>query len=119
MMVVLGIVEMIAGSTAFLAGEVPAAARLNLLSVSASAWGWIHLLLGIVVGLGGMAVIIGELWGRLIGILLVALSIVAWFASLAQHLAWSVVGMALGVLIIWALSVFDEAAAGASPTMLD
>lgn len=118
-MVLLGIVQITAGTTALLGGQVPEAAPRHLLSVSAATWGWIHLVLGAVVGLAGMAVITGQLWGRLIGILLVGLSMVASFASLSQHPAWSVLVIALGVGIIWALCMFDEAASAASPTMLD
>jgi hypothetical protein len=118
-MVVLGIVQMIAGAAGILTGEVPQAAPRHLLSISAATWGWVHLLLGVVVGLAAMAVITGALWGRLVGILLVAVSIVACFASLSHHPAWSILGMAFGLTIVWALCVFDETASQASPTMLD
>jgi len=118
-MVVLGILQMIAGAAALFGGEVPDAAPRHLMSLGAPAWGWIHLLLGVVVGLAGMSVIVGLLWGRLVGIGLAALSIVALFASLSHHPAWSVVGIALGLTVIWALCVFDATASTASPTMLD
>src|SRR3712207_2283789 len=118
-MVVLGIVQSAAGVAALLGGGVPDAAPRHLMSLGAAAWGWVHLLLGVFVGLAGMFVIVGVLWGRLVGIGLTALSVVALFASVSHHPAWSVVGMALGLLVIWALCVFDEAASAASPTMLD
>jgi len=50
--------------------QFPGAAPRHLLPISAVAWGWIHLGLGVVVGLAGMTVIVGGLWGRLVGILL-------------------------------------------------
>lgn len=119
LMVVLSTVQVITGVTALLTGQMPGATSRHLLALSATTWGWVHLLLGVVVGMAGLAVIIGQLWGRLIGILLVAVTMVACFASLSHHPAWSVVGIALGVVTLWALCVFDEAAAAASPTMLD
>jgi hypothetical protein len=119
MMALLGILQIVAGTAALFGGEVPGSARLHVFSISASTWGWIHIVLGAVVGLAGMAVITGELWGRVIGIVLATLSMVAWFLSLSHHPAWSILGTAFGVIVIWALCVFDEAASAASPTMLD
>jgi hypothetical protein len=41
------------------------------------------------------------------------------FLSLSHHPVGLVLALALGVTVIWALCVFDEAASAASPTMLD
>jgi hypothetical protein len=119
MMALLGILQIVAGTAALFGGEVPGSARLHVFSISASTWGWIHIVLGAVVGLAGMAAITGELWGRVVGIALTALTIAACFLSLPHHPALSILGIAFGVVVIWALCVFDEAASAASPTMLD
>jgi hypothetical protein len=119
MMALFGILQIIAGTTALFGGEVPGDARQHVFSITGATWGWIHIVLGAVVGLAGMAAITGELWGRVAGIALAVLGIVACFVSLSHHPAWSVLGIALGVVVIWALCVFDEAASAASPTMLD
>jgi FtsH-binding integral membrane protein len=117
-MAILGILQIVAATMALLEGAVPAA-RQGAFSSNATTWGWIHLGLGAVVGLAGMAAIVGELWGRIVGIALAALTIAACFLSLSHHPALSILGIALGVVVIWALCVFDEAASAASPTMLD
>lgn len=117
-MALLGILQIIAATTALFEDEVPGSGR-NVFSLGPATWGWVHLCLGAVVGLAGMFVIIGVLWARVVGIVLATASVVACFLSVSRHPGWSILGIALGVVVIWALCVFDEAASAASPTMLD
>ena len=119
MMAFLGILQIIAGTAALFQDVVPGSARTHVLSIDAATWGWIHIVLGAVVGMAGLAAITGLLWGRVTGIVLAAISVVACFLSLSHHPVWSILGIAFGVVVIWALCVFDEAASAASPTMLD
>jgi len=79
----------------------------------------VHLLVGVLVAFAGMAVITGQLWGRLIGILLVLVSLVVSFLSMSHHPGLSIIGIVLSVVVMWALCVFDKEASAASPTMLD
>jgi hypothetical protein len=71
-----------------------------------TAWGWIHLLLGVLVGLAGVAVIRGQAWGRFTGIALAGLSLIANFLFLPYYPLWSILIIALDVAIIWALAVY-------------
>jgi hypothetical protein len=116
-MVLLGVLQIIAGTGALLQGEL--AGVRHVLPVDAATWGWIHLVLGALVGLAGTAVITGRLWGRMIGIALAVLSIGAFFLTVSHHPGLSIVAIALGGAAIWALCVFDEEASAAAPTMLD
>jgi hypothetical protein len=68
-------------------------------------WGLIHILVGIVVLLAGLAVMSGRTWGRVIGIILAGLSALANFAFIPYYPVWSLLIIALDVLVIWALSV--------------
>jgi ABC-type polar amino acid transport system ATPase subunit len=55
----------------------------------------------------------------LIGITLAVVGMCASFLTAPHHLALSLIAIALGVAVIWALYVFDEKTSAASPTMLD
>jgi hypothetical protein len=119
MMVLLCVLYIVAGTAEVFRDEVDVEGPRHVLVLDAVAWGWLHLVLGMLLGLAGGAVITGQLWGRLIGIVLAVAGVCASFLSAPQHLALSLIAIALGVAVIWALCVFDEEASAASPTMLD
>jgi hypothetical protein len=118
-MIVLGVLHIVTGTGALLGREVTAQGIHHVFSIDAVAWGWVHLLAGVLVAFAGVAVITGQLWGRLIGILLVLVSLVVSFLSLSHHPGLSIIGIVLSAVVMWALCVFDKEAAAASPTMLD
>jgi len=67
-------------------------------------WGWIHLILGILVLLAGLGVLSGQVWARTVGVVLAAISAFAYFAFIPYYPVWSIVVIALDVFIIWALT---------------
>jgi hypothetical protein len=73
-------------------------------SFNLTSWGWIHVGLGILVALTGMAILGGVRGARLVGIGLAALNLVAQFMYLPYQPVWSVVGMAISAFVIWALA---------------
>ena len=73
-------------------------------------WGWIHLVLGLI-GLGtGIGILMGQTWGRILGIFIAGISTVANFMFMPYYPFWSLAVIALDVLIIWALcsQIADE-----------
>ena len=66
-------------------------------------WGWIHLILGIVIVIAGCALFTGAFWARVVGVLLAGLGALANFAWLPHYPLWSIVLIAIDVFIIWAL----------------
>ena len=72
--------------------------------ISVTGWGWIHLILGVIVLLAGIALLGGALWARIVGIALAVLISVANFLWLPYYPVWAIVIIALNVIIIWALA---------------
>ena len=70
-----------------------------------TAWGWIHLLVGIGVVVAGFFVFSGAAWARWVGIGVAAISVLLNFMWLPYYPIWSLVIIALDVLVIWALAV--------------
>ena len=68
-------------------------------------WGWIHLLVGLLVLVAGFFVFQGAVWARAVGIAVAAVSAVLNFMWLPHYPIWSLIIIALDVLVIWALSV--------------
>ena len=67
-------------------------------------WGWIHLLLGVILFLAGLALLQGAVWARTVAVILAALSAVANFLWLPYQPWWSIIIITLDVFIIWAVT---------------
>jgi len=68
-------------------------------------WGWIHLLIGLLVLIAGFFEFKGAVWARVVGIAAAALSAVLNFMWLPYYPVWALIIIALDVMVIWALSV--------------
>jgi hypothetical protein len=80
-----------------------------VLQLDYTAWGWVHLLGGIVVLLAGIGLLAGQTWARVVGILLAVVSAVTNFAFLAAYPVWSTIMIAMDVVIVYALSMHGQA----------
>jgi hypothetical protein len=104
MMIMVGIWEALEGLVAIFENEFYVATRNYLFQFDATTWGWIHLLLGIVVAAAGFAVMAGRTWGRVVGITLAMLSALANFAFIPYYPFWALTVIALDIFVIWALA---------------
>ena len=104
MMVMAGFFQAFSGLVALFQNEFYVATRNYLFQFDATTWGWIHLLLGIVVAAAGFAVMAGRTWGRVVGITLAMLSALANFAFIPYYPFWALTVIALDIFVIWALA---------------
>lgn len=74
-------------------------------------WGWIHIGLGVAMALVGLAVMFRWLWARVAAISVSLASMVLFFLWLPYYPVWSVVVIALNVVIIFAIVTWDTPAA--------
>ncbi|MGW4091083.1 DUF7144 family membrane protein [Nocardia sp. NPDC004750] len=72
-----------------------------------TAWGWIHVVLGVVMIVVGIALMTGATWARVSAIVIAALSIIANFLWLPYYPAWSILIIALDVVVIWAVTTWN------------
>jgi hypothetical protein len=104
MMIMAGIFQAFAGLVALFENEFYVATRSYLFQLDATTWGWIHMLVGLVVALAGLAVLGGRTWGRMVGITLALVSALANFAFVPYYPFWSLTIIALDIFVIWALT---------------
>jgi hypothetical protein len=78
-----------------------------------SEWGWVHLIVGIIVFLSGLGVLSGNVLARFVGVALASLSLVANFLYLPAYPLWAIVIIAIDVLVIYALTVHGREASAA------
>jgi hypothetical protein len=69
-----------------------------------TAWGWVHLVLGLVVLAAGIFLFRASTLARAVAVVVAALSIVANFLWLPAYPIWSVVVMTTDVLVIYAVT---------------
>jgi hypothetical protein len=111
MMMLTGTLQALTGLDAIVENESYVTPPNYLYEVDVTAWGWIHLIGGVVVAVAGFAVLSGATWARVVGITVAALSAIANFLFIPYYPFWSLLVIALDVLAIWALAAYAHRAA--------
>ncbi len=74
-----------------------------------STWGWIHIVLGIIGIVVSLGLFTGAVWARASAIVIASLSIIANFLWLPYYPMWSILVIALDIVVIWAVATWDTA----------
>jgi len=106
MMMIIGFWQALAGIAAIAQDKVYAATPEYIYAFDVTGWGWIHLLLGILIVCAGVAVFMGSTWARMVAIVLASLSMIANFAFIPHYPIWSLTIIALDAAVIWALATY-------------
>lgn len=105
MMIVMGFLQGIAGLTALLNNQWLLVTERSLIAFNFTTWGWIHLLLGVLILAAGFAVMNGAVWARTVGVVIAMMSLVANAAYANTYPVWALVAIVIDVLVIYALTV--------------
>ncbi|SFO19589.1 DUF7144 family membrane protein [Actinomadura madurae] len=111
MMIMVGLFGAIVGIAAIVDDDLYVVRGDYVFTWDLTAWGWIHLVLGIIVVAAGAAVFTGRAWARALGIVLAVLSAIANFIFLPYYPVWSIVIIALDIAVIWSLARYSRQAA--------
>ncbi|TNC29125.1 DUF7144 family membrane protein [Amycolatopsis alkalitolerans] len=103
MMIVAGLFNVIIGVVALFNSHYYVVGPSGLLVLNLSGWGWLHLILGALVAVTGGVLFTGATWARVITVLLAGFNALASLAFLSAYPLWSIVVIALDVLVIWAV----------------
>ena len=104
-MIISGVAQALQGIVALANSDFYVSGRKYTFQFDITAWGWIHLLLGILVVVVGLFLFTGATWARWTGIAIVAVSTIANFAWVPYYPVWGIIVLALDGAVIWALSV--------------
>ena len=102
LMIMIGVFHAIQGLVALFNDEFYVVGKEYVFKFDITAWGWIHLLLGILVAVAGAALFRGAVWARTVAVILACVSMVASFVWLPYYPVWSIAIIALDVFVIWA-----------------
>jgi hypothetical protein len=105
LMILSGLWGFFIGITGVLSGGFYAAVPATYtFSLSPYWWGLIQTIIGGVVFCAGVCLLLGMTWARVVGIGLAVISALANFLFLPHYPIWSIIVIALDVIIIWALT---------------
>ena len=103
-MILVGIFQAFAGLAAIIDDQFYIVTQNYAFDLDVSAWGWVHLILGIVVAIAGFALWQRKVWAATVAIFLAMLSAIANFFFIPYYPFWSILMIALAVWVIWALT---------------
>jgi hypothetical protein len=104
MMIMIGAFHVIAGLVALIDDNFYVTTKNYVLQFDTTTWGWIHLLVGILVALAGISLFSGAIWARTVGVILALISAIAGFAWLPYYPVWGIIIVAMAVSVVWALT---------------
>lgn len=110
MMIMVGLFNVMNGLLAIVDDTHYIAAGQRLLMFDSTGWGWVHLIIGLVVVVTGIALAVGQPWARIAGVVLVMLNAFTQMAWIAYNPWWSLIVIAIDVLIIYAIIVHGREA---------
>ena len=103
-LIVVGSFQAIEGLAAIINDEFFVTTPNYAFEVDVTAWGWIHLLLGLLVAFAGYALFAAKTWARVVGVTLATLSAIGNFFFIPYYPFWSIVIISLNLWVIWALT---------------
>jgi hypothetical protein len=104
MMLMVGVFQALQGLIGIFENEFYVQTRNYLFQFDATTWGWIHLVLGLLVAFAGWGLLSGQTWARVVGITLAVLSATANFLFIPYYPFWSLLIITLNIFVIWALT---------------
>jgi hypothetical protein len=107
MLMLIGTFHALTGLAAILENEFFVVGPRYAYELDVTAWGWLHLIYGVIVAVAGWQVFNGATWARIVGITLASLSAVANFFFIPYQPVWAILMIALAVLVIAALSAYS------------
>jgi hypothetical protein len=101
---IIGVFQIIAGLVAIFDDDFYVVTANYTFDLDASAWGWVHLLLGILLVATGWGLFSRAAWAGVTAIMLASLSAVLNFFFIPYYPFWSILVIALDIWVIWALT---------------
>jgi hypothetical protein len=104
MLILIGMFQAIDGIAAIANDEFFLVGQNYTFDLDTSAWGWIHLLLGIGLMIAGWSIFAGKTWAAVVALTLAMLSAVANFFFIPYYPFWAILIIALNCWVIWSLT---------------
>ena len=108
MMIMSGIWWIIAGIAAIANDTLFLVTEDYIFKFDITTWGWIHLLVGILVVFAGFGLFSGKVWARTVGVIIAVLAGLIAFSWIPYYPIWGIIFIAISVAIIWSLTAHGD-----------
>lgn len=105
MLIVAGFFHVLAGVIALFKHDVYVAGAANVWVLNYTAWGWIHIVGGLIAWWAGSALLQGKTWARVLAVLIAIVSAVGNMAFVPIYPVWSLLIITVDLLVIYAVTV--------------
>jgi hypothetical protein len=106
MLIMLGIFQAIEGFVAiFDNGYYLVRPNGLVVNVDYTAWGWLHLIIGLIAVAVGIGLMTGNMAGRIVGVIIAVISATLNLLFIAAYPVWSTIIIAVDVIVIYAIVV--------------
>lgn len=107
MMMLIGTFHALTGLSAILENEFFVVTPRYAYEIDVTAWGWLHLIYGVIVVVAGWQIFSGVSWARIVGMTLAIFSAIGNFLFIPYQPVSAILMIALAVLVISALSAYE------------
>ncbi|MFG1813634.1 hypothetical protein ACGFIF_07725 [Kribbella sp. NPDC049174] len=104
LMLIVGTFSTIAGLAALIDDDYFVVVRGYAFDLDVTAWGWIHIVLGVAVAATGVGLFMGSTWAGIVAMVLAVLVAIDFFFFIPYAPFWSLLVIALSVWVIWAVT---------------
>jgi hypothetical protein len=104
MMMLMGFFQVSVGLIALFNQEFYVSTPEYVFAFDVGTWAWIHLIWGAIVLIAGFSLLSGATWARVLGAVIAAIAAAQAFVFLPYQPFWSIIIIAVSVLVIWALT---------------
>ncbi|MFF7490273.1 hypothetical protein ACH4MW_33630 [Streptomyces luteogriseus] len=108
MLMIGGILDVMRGIAEIADDDVFVSTRNYVFEFNLTAWGWIHLALGVLAFVVSFGLFMASTWARVLGVGIAGLVIISNFLSLPYFPVWSIIMITISGFIIWALCVMRK-----------
>lgn len=104
MLTTVGVFQFLEGLSAVAKDDVFVSAVDYVFDLDLTAWGWLHMLIGVLAIVVGLSILSGKGWAMIAGIVIAMTSALANFLFIPYYPLWAMVLIAFDLFIIWSLS---------------
>jgi hypothetical protein len=104
MLMIAGFFQIIAGIAAIAEDDFFVTTQKWVFEFDVTTWGWIHVVLGILLLCVGAGILTGNVLARTVGVIIAGVSAIGNFAFMPYYPVWAIIVIAIDVAIIWALT---------------
>ena len=108
-MVLSGTMTAINGLIAILNDKIIVVGEQHIVAFDVTVWGWIHLILGIVVVMAAFALLNGAVWARLVAAIMSVGVVLSQVAYIGVYPFWSLAIIAISVMVIYSVCTMGRA----------